>query len=47
MIKISDVRSAISGISDPTIRLILRRLPNEGLLEASSSGPGATWHRIS
>lgn len=44
--KISDVRRAISGVSDPTIRLILRRLRNEGLLEASSSGPSSTWHRV-
>ncbi len=44
--KISDVRSAIPGVSDPTIRLVLRELRDEGELDPSSAGPSSTWKRI-
>ncbi|HEX5989770.1 MAG TPA: Fic family protein [Solirubrobacterales bacterium] len=44
--KIGDVRRAIPGVSDPTIRLALRALRDEGLLEAESVGRGARWRRL-
>jgi Fic family protein len=43
--QIRDVRRALPGVSDPTIRLVLRTLRNEGLLEAESVGRGAKWRR--
>lgn len=43
--KIRDVRRAIPGVSDPTIRLVLRALRNEGRLEVESVGRGARWRR--
>jgi Fic family protein len=44
--RISDVRRALPGVSDPTIRLALRALRDEGLLAAESVGRGAKWHRL-
>jgi Fic family protein len=44
--KIGDVRRAIPGVSDPTIRLALRALRDEGLLAAESVGRGARWRRL-
>jgi len=44
--RISDVRRALPGVSDPTIRLALRALRDEGLLAAESVGRGARWHRL-
>lgn len=44
--KIGDVRRAIPGVSDPTIRLALRGLRDEGLLQAESVGRGAKWRRL-
>lgn len=44
--KIGDVRRAIPGVSDPTIRLALRELRDEGRLEAESVGRGARWRRL-
>jgi Fic family protein len=38
-----DVRKAVPGVSDPTIRLVLRALKEEGLADSSGSGPGARW----
>jgi Fic family protein len=43
--RFSDVRRAMQGISDPTIRLALRALRDEGLLESESVGMGARWRR--
>jgi Fic family protein len=43
--RFSDVRRAMPGISDPTIRLALRALRDEGLLESESVGMGARWRR--
>ena len=43
--KISDVRRAVPGVSDPTIRLALRVLRDEGRLESRSVGMGARWRR--
>jgi len=44
--KISDVRRALPGVSDPTIRLSLRALRDEGRLESKSVGKGARWRRL-
>jgi Fic family protein len=44
--RIRDVRRALPGVSDPTIRLALRALRDEGSLEAESVGKGAKWRRL-
>jgi Fic family protein len=44
--KISDVRRALPGVSDPTIRLSLRALRDEGRLKSESVGKGARWRRL-
>jgi Fic family protein len=44
--RISDVRRALPGVSDPTIRLALRALRDEGRLEPKSVGMGAKWRRL-
>lgn len=40
-----DVESALPEVSQATIRLVLNRLREEGLIEAEGSGPGARWRR--
>jgi len=42
---ISDVR-ALPGISDPTIRLVLNELKDEGLLKPQGTGRSAVWLRV-
>ncbi|HEU4705837.1 MAG TPA: Fic family protein [Solirubrobacterales bacterium] len=44
--RLEDVRRALPGVSDPTIRLALRALRNEGRLEAEGVGRGARWRRL-
>lgn len=44
---ISDVRAALPGISDPTIRLVLNGLKAEGLLKPQGTGRSAVWLRVS
>ncbi len=41
--RISDVRHALPGVSDQTIRLVLETLKKDGLLVADGTGRGATW----
>jgi len=43
--QIADVRTAVPGVSDQTIRLALGQLKIAGLVEADSVGRGATWTR--
>ena len=43
---LSDVRRAVPGVSDPTVRLALRSLRDEGKLVAVGSGRSAVWRRI-
>jgi Fic family protein len=44
--RMKDVRRAVPGVSDPTIRLVLRALRDEGRLQAESVGRGARWRRL-
>jgi len=41
--QIADVRAALPGLSDQTIRLALKTLKDAGRVEADSVGRGATW----
>lgn len=43
---ISDVRAALPGISDPTIRLVLNGLKDEGLIKPQGTGRSAVWLRV-
>jgi Fic family protein len=45
--QMADVRRALPGVSDQTIRLALNQLKAEGRVEADSVGRGATWTRLS
>lgn len=42
-----DVRRAVPGVSDPTIRLVLRTLKQEGKVDSVGTGGGARWARLS
>lgn len=44
--RVRDVRRAAPGVSDPTIRLALRALRDEGRIEAEGVGKGAKWRRF-
>jgi Fic family protein len=44
--RIREVRQAIQGASDPTIRLVLREMRNEGLIAPTGTGRGAGWTRV-
>ncbi|GIG39516.1 Fic family protein [Cellulomonas phragmiteti] len=41
--RISDVRAALPDVSDPTIRLVLTRLRDDGLVEVDGVGRSAAW----
>ena len=41
-----DIRAALPGVSDATIRLTLQRLRDEGEVEAIGQGRSARWRRI-
>jgi len=41
--KIADVRGALPGVSDPTIRLTLEQLKNEGRVKPEGRGRSAAW----
>ncbi|HEX7352747.1 Fic family protein [Brachybacterium sp.] len=43
---IGDVRAALPGVSDQTIRLVLDALRKEGRLRSEGTGRGARWHRL-
>jgi len=42
---IADIRRALPGVSDNTIRLVLTELKNAGRITNDGTGRGATWHR--
>jgi Fic family protein len=44
--RIGDVRVAIAGVGDETIRLTLRSLKAEGLIESTGTGRAARWRRL-
>ena len=44
--RLADVRKAVPGVSDPSIRLALRALRDEGKLESQGAGRGALWRRL-
>lgn len=46
MFRIADIRTALPGISDATIRLALDDLRSDGLVEADGTGRGASWQRL-
>ena len=43
--RIGDVRRALPGVSDQTIRIVLAALRDEGLIASSGGGPTARWVR--
>jgi Fic family protein len=43
--RMADVRRALPGISDQTIRLVLARLQAEGVIRADGTGRSAVWRR--
>jgi Fic family protein len=43
--EMADVRRAVPGVSDQTIRLVLRELKDEGLVSPSGVGRGTKWVR--
>jgi hypothetical protein len=43
--KISDIRVALPGISDPTIRLALEALKREGQITPEGTGRSAVWRK--
>jgi Fic family protein len=45
--RLADIRTAVPGVSDQTIRLVLEQLKNEGKVRADGTGRSATWTRIS
>jgi Fic family protein len=42
---IADIRRALPGVSDQTIRLVLSELQRSGVIESEGTGRGATWRR--
>lgn len=45
--RIADVRRAVPGVSDQTIRLVLASLRDQGRIASTGGGPGARWRRVS
>lgn len=44
--RLADIRTAVPGVSDQTIRLVLAQLRNEGRVRVNGTGRSATWTRI-
>jgi hypothetical protein len=44
--RVADVRAALPGVSDPTIRLVLQQLRHDGAVVADGAGRSAVWRRI-
>jgi Fic family protein len=45
--RLADIRTALPGVSDQTIRLVLEQLRGEGKVRADGTGRSATWTRLS
>ena len=43
--RLADIRTALPGVSDQTIRLVLEQLRKEGRVRADGTGRSATWTR--
>jgi Fic family protein len=43
--RLADIRTAVPGVSDQTIRLVLEQLKHEGKVRADGTGRAATWTR--
>ncbi len=43
--RLADIRTAVPGVSDQTIRLVLEQLRSEGTVRADGTGRSATWTR--
>jgi Fic family protein len=43
--RLADIRAAVPGVSDQTIRLVLEQLRNEGKVQVDGTGRSATWTR--
>jgi Fic family protein len=43
--RLADIRTAIPGVSDQTIRLVLERLKGEGKIQVDGTGRSASWTR--
>jgi Fic family protein len=43
--RLADIRTALPGVSDQTIRLVLEQLRGEGKVRADGTGRSATWTR--
>ncbi len=43
--RIADLRSALPGVSDPTLRLVLNQMREEGRVEVDGVGRSAVWRR--
>lgn len=43
--RLADLRTALPGVSDQTIRLVLEQLKNEGQVRSDGTGRAATWTR--
>jgi Fic family protein len=44
--RLADVRTAMPGVSDQTIRLVLEQLKTEGRVRADGTGRAATWTQL-
>jgi len=44
--RLAEIRTAVPGVSDQTIRLVLEQLRNEGKVRADGTGRSATWTRM-
>jgi hypothetical protein len=44
--RLADIRTAVPGVSDQTIRLVLEQLKNEGKVRADGTGRAATWTQL-
>jgi Fic family protein len=44
--RLADIRTAVPGVSDQTIRLVLEQLRGEGEVRADGTGRSATWTRV-
>jgi Fic family protein len=44
--RLADIRTAMPGVSDQTIRLVLEQLKREGIVRADGIGRAATWTRM-